>query len=373
MGLGKGNLTFCRYRLQGKLPGGLHDFLDRQIRRHAFRELAPGGEEKSAGWTSLENLLDTKFEGANYAIGDYVVLAMRMDRKILPSSLLKIKMLEEETRSRAAGKRSLSKSGREEMKERVRAALLAKTQPVPSFFDVCWSLSQNWVLFGSLSPKVNEEFQALFKNSFQLSPYPWVPWGQADAAGIPAASAAPLSGGVFLNPEAQGDPSSPALLGREFLTWLWFKSEERGGAVAVPGGTDVEVLFGRRVVLESGEGEYAQSVVCQGLHADLIEGKTAIREGKKIKEARMRLTRGSEEWEFTLKGDAFQFQSLRLPAGDNEDRLDGDREGIILERIYLVEKAVNTMEGLFSIFQNRRRSPQWAAEEIPRLKNWLNK
>ncbi|KPK86787.1 MAG: hypothetical protein AMJ94_17765 [Deltaproteobacteria bacterium SM23_61] len=161
-------------------------------------------------------------------------------------------------------------------------------------------------------------------------------------------------------------------MGREFLTWLWFKSEERGGAVQIPGTGDVEISFARRLALESGGGEYSESIVCQGLHAGLREGKAALQEGKKVKEARIQVGAGAEKFEFTLKADSFQFQTLRLPEGIEEEE-ETDKGGQLLERIYLVEKALKAMDQLFSAFLKRRLSPQWSSEEILRIKKWLGK
>jgi len=74
MGLSKGTLTFTRYRVAGKLPDKFPDFIDRQIKLFAFRELSPGSDEKSLGWTSFDNILDTDFEYANYSLADYIRL-----------------------------------------------------------------------------------------------------------------------------------------------------------------------------------------------------------------------------------------------------------------------------------------------------------
>ena len=376
MGLLKGTLTLCRYRLQEPLPGNFNDFLHRQMKRFAFRELPPAGEEKTSGWTSVENVLDTQFEYANYSVGDYLAFAFRLDRKSVPPSLLKIRFLEAEKKTLAAkSKKFLSKGEKEEIKERIHLDLLNKTFPVPSFFDVCWSLSQNWVVFGSLSPKVTEEFEKLFKKCFNLTLSPLVPWDPQHLDRSLAEKMPSLKDGVFLNPQTP-DPgkAGPPLLGREFLTWLWFKSEERGGAVQVSGAADVEISFARRLALESGGGEYSESIVCQGLHAGLKEGKAALQEGKKVKEARVQLGIGPEKFEFTLKGDSFHFQTLRLPAGLEEaEEEENDKGGRVLERIYLMEKAVKTTDQLFNTFLKRRLSPQWSSEEIPRVRKWLAK
>jgi len=177
MGLMKGTLTFSRYRPQESLPGNFREFIHRQLRRFAFRELSMGSEELSSGWTSLENPLDTQFEYANYAVGDYLTFSFRLDRKKVPPSLMKIKYLEAEKKALGVKtKKFLSKGEKEEIKERIRLELLSKTYPVPSFFDVCWSPSGGWVIFGSLAPKATEEFEKLFKKSFNLTLSPLVPW-----------------------------------------------------------------------------------------------------------------------------------------------------------------------------------------------------
>ncbi len=101
--------------------------------------------------------------------------------------------------------------------------------------------------------------------------------------------------------------------------------------ILIPGGGESEVVFVRRLVLESGEGEYAETVVCQGLHADLKEGKEALRQGKKITAARLRVAHDKAEWEFTFKADRFHFQSMKLPTVAESEGEEVDREGQILE------------------------------------------
>jgi hypothetical protein len=375
MGLLKGALTFSRYRLTGPLPKNFHEFINRQMKLFAFRELSAGNEEKSSGWTSLENILDTHFEYANYAVGDYLAFSLRLDRRIIPPSLMKIKFLEAERKALGSkGKRVLSKGEKEEVKERVRLDLLSRTSAVPSFFDVCWALSQKWVLFGSLSPKASDEFEILFKKTFNLPLSPLVPWDPAHVDRALGEKISSLRDSVFLNPQGGEDGTGSSFLGREFLTWLWFKSEERGGAVQIPGGEDIEVTFTRRLVLESGGGDYSERIVCQGLHAGLKEGKAAIQEGKKVKDARIQLGVGADKFEFTLRGDRFEFQSLRLPSGMSmEEEEEEEKGGRILERIYLTERAARIMDQLFSIFLKKRISPQWSSEEIPRIKKWVQK
>ena len=161
-----------------------------------------------------------------------------------------------------------------------------------------------------------------------------------------------------------------SLIGREFLTWLWFKSEERNGRIKMSDTEEVELHFLKRIVLEAGEGEYSQGVVCHGIHAELKEGKEAIRQGKKVKEAGIKLIYNQNEWEFTLKADSFHFQSLKLPQTDWQETPE-DPSGSLLERIYLIENAVKTIDSLYESFLQIRYSPQWEGKETKLLTKWL--
>ncbi len=373
MGLLKGSLTFSRYRVKGELPAEFRPFFDRQIKKYAFRDLTASAEEQAFGWTCLENPLDTAFEGGRYCAGDFFYFSLRLDRKSVPPALLRLKCLEEERKSlKDSGRTRLFREQAREIKERVFLHLLTKAHPVPSFYDVCWSVPGGWLLVGSHADRVFEIFEDLFKITFNARLTACLPWDPEHLDRKTAAALTVLGGGSFLEPaRGSAEKTDPALLAREFMTWLWFKSEERDGTVSLPGQVDVRLTFEKRVVLESGEGEYSETVSCQGLHADLREGKAAIREGKKVREARLRLERDSDRWEFTLKADRFQFQSMKLPQTGGLDEEGVENEGGILERIGLVETGLRTMDDLFAFFLKRRLSAQWAAEEIPRVKAWL--
>jgi recombination associated protein RdgC len=374
MGLRKGTVTFSRYRLIGTLPDHFPEFFNERIRKNAFQNLWRIADEKVLGWTDLEDPQDTDFPNASCASGRYLLFSLRIDRKSAAPSLLRLRVSEaERSKLKETGQKKLYREQREAMKEAVRLELLGQTLPIPSFFEICWSVRENTLIFCSLSDKVFDELRAIFSDSFQLICAPYLPWDPQ----LPAASPIPRRGvadskgpGAPPKPSAVPPDAASPKVGREFLTWLWFKSEERNGRVLIPGAGECEVFFIRRLVLESGEGEYAETVVCQGLHAVLEEGKEALRQGKKITAARLRIAYDKTEWEFTFKADRFHFQSMKLPTvADNEEE-ETDREGQLLERISLIEKAVAMMELLFQSFLERRSSKDWEAE-LSRIQKWI--
>ncbi len=162
-------------------------------------------------------------------------------------------------------------------------------------------------------------------------------------------------------------------LGQEFLTWLWFKSEERGGMVELPGKGDVVVVFEKHMLLEFGEGEAFEKIVCQGMQIELNEARTGLRMGKKLEQARIHLAQGDYEWHLTLKASLFEFRSVKPPktlsAGEENDDPEA-AEGRILERIGLLETATRIIDELFRFFLQIRISPAWSAEAA-RLKEWI--
>ncbi|MCK9196519.1 MAG: recombination-associated protein RdgC [Syntrophales bacterium] len=358
MGLKKGAFSFSRFSVSNPLPGNFAELFDEKIKSFAFRDFFPENEEKSLGWTGLQEILDREFAYAAHTLGDFRVFSLRIDRKTTPSALLRLRFLEAERGMLAEREtKKLYKEEREALREAIRQEMMKQAHPVPSMLDVCWSLAKRMIYFSSHAEKVLQDFQDFFGETFEMAIALHVPW---------------------LDALAQGEDNVAEFLsrqpGREFLTWLWFKSEERNGRIAMEGREEVGLVFVRRLILESGEGDYAESVVCQGQHALMLEGKEALRQGKKIREARLSLEIDSMEWEFTFKADLFQFQSMKLPAPSEEfdEKSALEEEGRLLERIFLVERAIETMDQLFAFFMRLRLSEGWPAEAA-RMEIWMNR
>lgn len=356
-GILNGNLTFTRYRCPDPLPADFNTFLNANLRKFAFQPITIASEEMSMGWTSIDNEIDTQFQFANYALGEYVVFGLRIDRKNVPASLLKVKVREAEKAFLEERKQErLFKDQRKHIQERVRLELLKNTLPVPAFFDACWSPTGKWLVFSSHTEKVNEQFAKLFERSFQLKLFPFVPWDKKylDPKHVEAIEKANLD---------------PCILGRDFLTWLWFTSENNGCTVSIDD-RPVEIIFLRKIVFECGNGEYTETVSCQGLHSEMEEGKTALRGGKKIKNANIRLGLENSECEFTLKADGFKIQSLKIPKPAAQEGEKDDKDARALERIYHLEKVMSTMDRLFLMFLESRFSDEWPQEQA-RMREWI--
>jgi hypothetical protein len=164
--------------------------------------------------------------------------------------------------------------------------------------------------------------------------------------------------------------------GQEFLTWLWWKSEERGGSVSLPGQGDIRIIFEKHMLLEYGEGEANERLICRGLQTELKEARTGMFIGKKLEQARIRLEQDQHEWNFTLAAALMEFRNVRLPktAGTEEDPSNRKEEieGMILERIYLFEELIRIVNELFRLFLLVRVGPEWKAELL-KIRSWVGK
>lgn len=164
-------------------------------------------------------------------------------------------------------------------------------------------------------------------------------------------------------------------LGQEFLTWLWWKSEERGGSVALANRGDVIVIFEKHMLLEVGEGETSEKIICSGLQSELKEARTGLQMGKKLEQARLQVISGDYEYSFTIAAALMEYRSVKLPKtaeSEADEQNPEELEGMLLERIYLFEELMKIMDALFGIFLEVRMGDDWK-DELVKIRDWVDK
>jgi hypothetical protein len=127
-----------------------------------------------------------------------------------------------------------------------------------------------------------------------------------------------------------------------------------------------------RLTLESGEGGDKKSVTCQDPGAQWAEAHTALKRGKKMTRARLKIRTEDKEWGLSLSADTLVPQSVKFPktfAAGEED--ENSEAGLFLERVALMNELMAIVEALFRQFLGRRLSPDWELTERPRLNKWL--
>ena len=177
MGLLSRTASFVRYSVEGALPDNFWDFAADRISQFSFQDIDDTFDEYSIGWVAADNMFDSGFAHASYAVGDQIVLALRVDERKVSSSLLKKFSLKEEERIKKEHRAPrLSRGHRQQIKEDIRLQLIKKALPVPSVYELSWNLANNTVLFFSTSVKAQSVLEDFFKESFGLTIILQVPY-----------------------------------------------------------------------------------------------------------------------------------------------------------------------------------------------------
>ena len=165
-----------------------------------------------------------------------------------------------------------------------------------------------------------------------------------------------------------------AFLGREFLTWLWFRSDRSGGLLEIPGKRTIELHFLDKMVLDLTGADSPQTVTITGGQSELREGMAALKEGKKIEEARISIKDAHEEFTVVMKASWLSFSGFRPPLTVPSDSSGPiELEGLFLEKMYLLEHFLEIIDELFEFFLKLRLSDMWEAKELPAIREWINK
>ncbi|GAB6096306.1 hypothetical protein JCM14469_25590 [Desulfatiferula olefinivorans] len=162
-------------------------------------------------------------------------------------------------------------------------------------------------------------------------------------------------------------------LGHEFLTWLWHVIDRDQGAFTDTSGTAFSLVIGNRIVCENiVEDNTVETVTIKGDNAGLEEGRMALRKGAVVTEMSLSLRFLEQNWEFNLKGENFHLTGFKHPETEKIQKKE-DREGALLEKVFLYGKAVELMDHVFGQFMRLRLSKTWTSETVNQIRSWINR
>ncbi|MDL2313847.1 hypothetical protein LJC36_02575 [Desulfovibrio sp. OttesenSCG-928-C14] len=159
------------------------------------------------------------------------------------------------------------------------------------------------------------------------------------------------------------------ILGQEFLTWLWFRSEV-DNRFRNADGEEFQVFMEQRIVVQGGEGDLVETASVSGAMSELREARLGLTTGKKVTRAQVRLEQDPESWQLTLKAEDFSLGSFKTPKVEGKAEKDDDPDAIFFEKMYLFEKGLSFLDALFKVFLDLRMGSGWR-EEVRDLQKWL--
>ncbi len=111
---------------------------------------------------------------------------------------------------------------------------------------------------------------------------------------------------------------SHGFLGEEFLTWLWFRCETESGEFALPGGRVVGVLLDDLLTFAAPHEDETEQTLRHGAPTRTAEARTSLRQGRRLKKARLLVAEGQNQWSATIDGTTLRLSGVKLP-DDSED------------------------------------------------------
>jgi hypothetical protein len=159
-------------------------------------------------------------------------------------------------------------------------------------------------------------------------------------------------------------------IGNEFLTWLWFTIDTDLPFLKSVDETMTSLNIGNRIVLENNINDASEVIAIKGDDAGLEEGLLALRKGAVVIEMNLSYKTENQEWKFTLKGENLSFSGLKVPDTGPIASKD-DIDGMVLEKAYLYEKALDLISNVFNAFLKNRSSLDWNQKTVPQIRKWL--
>lgn len=348
MGFESGAVSFRVFHLPRKMPD---DALER-FAEHAIPPVESVSHGEVRGWASGRHLLERTISEDTSIHGGYLNLNLVTAERKIPTSLLRAECRMEELAHMAAnGTDYVNRSSKSEIRRMVEERLLPQMPPQLKGIPVLHDRSSQRLYAGALSVGHVDTFLAYFQHTLGYSAIPMLPEAVAlqrkgsDTRNWRPASFSPDVSAELVSNEA----------GHDFLTWLWFCAEKRGGIVRLEdAGETAFMLEGPLTFMMEGDGAF-ETVLRKGQPLLSAEAKTCLLSGKKLKNAKVILAQGDLSWQVTLDAGEFIFRSLKLPDVEALDAISRFQE-----RVRMMDLFVDSFFGLFDRFVEERQSEkQW--------------
>jgi len=188
----RGSLTYARFFVDPALSepttGNFADRFLEKLAAHPFEPLDPEGEAaERIGWCRVGEPFETSFIYEDLFFNEFMNIGFRIDRWVVPPSLLKAKTREAEAAYLVKkGRDRLTKKEKAELKDMVAKKLRKQLAPTTRIVDLSWSLNDGVVRFFTHSASVGAAMSELFRTTFGVTLIPEAPYTTAARLGLTA-------------------------------------------------------------------------------------------------------------------------------------------------------------------------------------------
>ena len=175
------SVSITSYSVKGEIKEPLIKAITEGLKKYSIKDIDNAPMNKTAGWTCFDNPYLPDFETSSCIIGSYFVFSLRIDKKNVPSKIIKkYYTLEVAKKLAESGRENLSRNEKTDIKESVSNALSLRIPATPNIYDIIWNYEESSLWFFSNQKAANEDIETLFSKSFGLTIIRLFPYTMAD-------------------------------------------------------------------------------------------------------------------------------------------------------------------------------------------------
>lgn len=358
MSFESGSASFRMLYLPRELPA---DAVER-FARHAAPPIETLGSGEINGWVTGRHLLDRNITNDTAHYAGFLRLAMMHAERKIPEPLLRAECrMQELAHMQAEGLERLSSTVRRDIRQQISDRLLPTMPPVLRGITILYDATARLLYTTALNDKQLDALQVGLAQPLGFGGIPVLP----ETASLKRRNRSikdwtPVSFSPDVDAEdVSHDP------GLDFLTWLWFVAEARGGMLKLKELGDWAVMIeGPLTFVMEGSGAH-EMVVRRGEPRLSAEAKASLLSGKKLRRAKLTLARGDQSWTCTLDGPSFVIRGLKLPEGEKLDAISKFQE-----RVQLIDLFKEALLSLFDRFSDDREAKDWN-KTLAEIQEWV--
>lgn len=303
------------------------------------------------GWVTGRHLLDRDItpESAYYA--GYLRLSLLKAERNVPAAQFRAECkIEEMAMLAATGQQVLSRTQRMEIRKAVHDRLLPTMPVTLKGIDI---VADTFRLYATaMSEKQQDALSIHFAQTMGFHIVPVMPATLANVGDWPTSRFAEGIDEVFDD------------AGADFLTWLWFNAEARGGHL-------VHAELGGFYLMIEGPLHFAGGlgasdvVIKRGEPRLSAEAKSALLAGKKLCRAKVTFGENDRVWTCGLTAD-FGVYGLRMPPVEKMDAASAFQE-----RMANLATFQGMLEGAFGIFATSRNDAETWERTLGEMREWI--
>ena len=281
-------------------------------------------EESISGWAGHNHIQDRDINEESICLGGYFLFHLVQAARKVPSVILQSECaMEERAVMQAEGATYLNQQRRSEIRKDVKERLLPDQQPTLKAIEICFA--GGFCYASACSERQLDALVLTFMQTTGIALSALDPEGMAEHLKQIDVRDFPQRSLTFELPDVAADISA----GREFLTWLWYCSEKRGGLLQTSStGQIAYMVEGPLDFVMEGRGSH-ETIIKKGEPMLAKESKAALQAGKTLKSAKITFARGEKIWSCRLDADSFVFRSLKLPLTESFDRVGKFQERMV--------------------------------------------